>query len=160
MQSTTSTNTTTIFRTRSPPTQSSPQPVMEGLDKLERLAVARLQHHVNELQLQVDNDLSLKPPVRKTLQCVCDETALTASIPDLKRFIAERSITMLVPLSGKFSFAFESFPAPCLTITPQRWTPSTSSRKELMKLTSTPARPSATSTALKRPVWAVAQSQA
>lgn len=77
-------------------------PTLKSLDKLERLAVARLQHHVNELQIQVDNDRTLKPPVRKVLQCVCDETALTASIPDLKRFIADKSITMLVPLSGKF----------------------------------------------------------
>jgi hypothetical protein len=79
------------------------------LEKLERLAVARLQHTVNELQIQVDQDRTLLPPVRKIFHCVCDETALTAGIPDLKRFVSDKSITMVVPLSGKWRPSLECF---------------------------------------------------
>lgn len=71
------------------------------LEKLERLAVARLQHTVNELQSQVDLDRTLCPPSRKLFHCVCDDTALTASISDLKRFVADKSIRMIVPFAGK-----------------------------------------------------------
>ncbi|KAI5858364.1 hypothetical protein BZA05DRAFT_1155 [Tricharina praecox] len=66
---------------------------------LERLAVARLQHTVNELQTQVDQDRTLVAPTRKALYCVCDDTALTANIPELKRFVADKSITMIVPFA-------------------------------------------------------------
>ncbi|KAI5803792.1 hypothetical protein EDC01DRAFT_716145 [Geopyxis carbonaria] len=64
------------------------------------MALARLQHHVDQLQTKVNHDRLLKPPVRRIFHCVCDETALTASIPELKRMVTDKSITMLVPLSA------------------------------------------------------------
>lgn len=70
-------------------------------EKLERLAVARLQHTVNELQTQVDQDRTLVPPTRNIFHCICDDSALTASIGDLKRFIADKTITMVVPFTCK-----------------------------------------------------------
>lgn len=73
------------------------------LEKLERLAVARLQHTVNELQTQVDLDRTLLPPTRKIFFCVCDETALTANIPELKRFVADKTINMIVPFSSELN---------------------------------------------------------
>lgn len=94
-------STPTTFVRSTPTTSTSPSsPSSLTLDKLERLAVARLQHTVNELQTQVDKDRTALQPVRKIFHCVCDETALTANIPDLKRFVAEKSITMIVPFSA------------------------------------------------------------
>lgn len=67
---------------------------------LERLAVARLTHTVNELQIQVENDRKITPPRRKIYHCITDQTALTASIPELKRWISDGGMTMRVPLSA------------------------------------------------------------
>jgi hypothetical protein len=71
--------------------------------QLERLAVARLQHTVNELQIKVENDRNLQPPVRNIFHCVVDESSLTAHIPEFKHWVGEASIKMIVPLAGKIS---------------------------------------------------------
>lgn len=64
----------------------------------ERLAVARLQYAVNELQTKVDFDRRLAPPVRKVYHCVTDDSALVQSIGDFKRWTGEGLVSMLVPL--------------------------------------------------------------
>ncbi|KAH0610301.1 uncharacterized protein H6S33_011828 [Morchella sextelata] len=74
------------------PNASSPPPLYE------RLAVARLQYTVNELQTKVDFDRRLAPPVRKVYHCVTDDSALVQSIGDFKRWTGEGIISMLVPL--------------------------------------------------------------
>jgi hypothetical protein len=94
-------STPTTFVRFSPMTlPQTSTPSQLTLEKLERLAVARLQHTVNELQTQVDKDRTALPPTRKVFHCICDDTALTASIPELKGFIADKTITMIVPFSG------------------------------------------------------------
>ncbi|KAL7274767.1 hypothetical protein RUND412_002321 [Rhizina undulata] len=66
--------------------------------QFEKLAVARLKYNVSELKIRVDHDRALQPPSRKVYNCITDDSALTESIGDLKRWINDGFLTMLVPL--------------------------------------------------------------
>lgn len=77
---------------RTPPKLTTPN------RQFERLAVARLQYTVNELQTKVDYDRRLSAPVRKFFHCVTDDSALVQSIADFKKWTGEGAVSMTVPL--------------------------------------------------------------
>ncbi|TGZ76214.1 hypothetical protein EX30DRAFT_375671 [Ascodesmis nigricans] len=101
------TATTTPMQDLTPQSQLSP---------LERFAMARLQHTVNELEklslvIGGGNSSSRNgggtaggtdtsgPPPRKMFHCVVDETAWTRSIVELKNVVQDKAVTLLVPLA-------------------------------------------------------------
>ncbi|KAI9808824.1 MAG: hypothetical protein M1827_007199 [Pycnora praestabilis] len=73
--------------------------IIEQAPLAQRLALARLRHNVHELQAQVEQARSLRPPTRKVFQCVVDDTAFIDGIPEIQYWVSSGSISIIVPLS-------------------------------------------------------------